>query len=190
MYPFDTIQRVYIACKNCRRRKVKCITSSPESACHRCRTKGLKCEYEATERQAERMRGPEPPPSSSGEYLPAPWPNVEQVHPSQLPHPPPAHPPPSMPFPGPPPGPSMNPTSGPVTMYQPQHHGNPHRHRHRHPYPHRAPRTPEPYTAPMPPAQQYPYQSYPSPYNQNNLNVPAQYPPAPALPSYSSSNSP
>ncbi|KAJ7054312.1 hypothetical protein C8F01DRAFT_502492 [Mycena amicta] len=39
--------RVAIACRNCRRRKIRCNTSEdpPVNPCQRCRAKGLNCEY-------------------------------------------------------------------------------------------------------------------------------------------------
>ncbi|KAK6966638.1 hypothetical protein R3P38DRAFT_3245764 [Favolaschia claudopus] len=47
---FTKRRRAFIACKNCRRRKVKCI-SSDYHPCRRCTVKGLKCEYYATEEE-------------------------------------------------------------------------------------------------------------------------------------------
>ncbi|KAK7050747.1 hypothetical protein R3P38DRAFT_2503291 [Favolaschia claudopus] len=44
---FLTRRRVIIACTNCRKRKVRCLTPEdpPSSPCDRCIKKGLKCEY-------------------------------------------------------------------------------------------------------------------------------------------------
>ncbi|KAF7325581.1 C6 finger domain [Mycena kentingensis (nom. inval.)] len=44
---FQKRRRAYIACSNCRRRKIKCITASDADyrPCTRCASKGLVCEY-------------------------------------------------------------------------------------------------------------------------------------------------
>ncbi|KAF7318679.1 C6 finger domain [Mycena chlorophos] len=44
---FTTRRRVIIACTNCRKRKIRCMTSeeSPVNPCERCEEKGLRCEY-------------------------------------------------------------------------------------------------------------------------------------------------
>ncbi|KAJ7191924.1 hypothetical protein GGX14DRAFT_578516 [Mycena pura] len=44
---FQKRRRAYIACSNCRRRKIKCITTSDADyrPCTRCSQKGLTCEY-------------------------------------------------------------------------------------------------------------------------------------------------
>ncbi|KAJ6537278.1 hypothetical protein DFH09DRAFT_1283651 [Mycena vulgaris] len=46
---FTRRRRVYIACSNCRRRKIRCITNeeSPEMPCERCARRGFTCEYRA-----------------------------------------------------------------------------------------------------------------------------------------------
>ncbi|KAJ7676798.1 hypothetical protein DFH06DRAFT_1317408 [Mycena polygramma] len=55
---FTKRRRAYVACANCRKRKIKCITVSEVdySPCTQCSLKGLKCEYSAV---------PEGSPSSS-----------------------------------------------------------------------------------------------------------------------------
>ncbi|KAJ6597483.1 hypothetical protein DFH09DRAFT_1272188 [Mycena vulgaris] len=44
-------RRVYVACLNCRRRKIKCVTAgdqaAPQNPCDRCTKRGLSCEYRA-----------------------------------------------------------------------------------------------------------------------------------------------
>ncbi|KAJ7142421.1 hypothetical protein C8R44DRAFT_725777 [Mycena epipterygia] len=44
---FTKPRRVYIACLNCRKRKIKCVTTeeSPDKPCERCAKRGLTCEY-------------------------------------------------------------------------------------------------------------------------------------------------
>ncbi|KAJ7491524.1 hypothetical protein B0H11DRAFT_1010279 [Mycena galericulata] len=51
-YTSEIPPRVQMACSNCRKRKVKCITQSEKTVCLRCQHNGLLCEYVATERQA------------------------------------------------------------------------------------------------------------------------------------------
>ncbi|KAJ7164461.1 hypothetical protein C8R46DRAFT_312748 [Mycena filopes] len=45
--PFMKRRRAYVACANCRKRKIKCISLSEVDyrPCTRCAAKGLKCEY-------------------------------------------------------------------------------------------------------------------------------------------------
>ncbi|KAJ7604325.1 hypothetical protein FB45DRAFT_957325 [Roridomyces roridus] len=38
-------RRAFIACTNCRRRKIKCVTDAETDPCDRCVRKGLGCEY-------------------------------------------------------------------------------------------------------------------------------------------------
>ncbi|KAF8145743.1 hypothetical protein K438DRAFT_1781658 [Mycena galopus ATCC 62051] len=44
---FLTRRRVIIACTNCRKRKIRCVTPEdpPQHPCNRCAKKGLKCQY-------------------------------------------------------------------------------------------------------------------------------------------------
>ncbi|KAG7097061.1 hypothetical protein E1B28_004449 [Marasmius oreades] len=51
-------RRAPMACRNCRKRKIKCVTNEdpPHNPCERCTRKGLHCEYVAV--------GDETPPSS------------------------------------------------------------------------------------------------------------------------------
>ncbi|KAJ7664103.1 hypothetical protein B0H17DRAFT_1256557 [Mycena rosella] len=55
---FTTRRRVYVACVNCRKRKIRCITAeeAPDKPCERCTRKGLTCEYLAV--SEERARSP------------------------------------------------------------------------------------------------------------------------------------
>ncbi|KAJ6532958.1 hypothetical protein B0H19DRAFT_1272626 [Mycena capillaripes] len=48
--PFMKRRRAYVACSNCRKRKIKCVTVSEVDyrPCTRCAQKGLKCEYFTT----------------------------------------------------------------------------------------------------------------------------------------------
>nr|GAT57127.1 C6 finger domain [Mycena chlorophos] len=45
LFPDAPRQRVPTACVRCRRRKIKCMTSSKDEDCQRCTKKGFKCEY-------------------------------------------------------------------------------------------------------------------------------------------------
>ncbi|KAJ7433700.1 hypothetical protein B0H11DRAFT_2374887 [Mycena galericulata] len=51
-YTSELPPRVQMACSNCRKRKVKCITQPEQMVCLRCQHNGLLCEYIATEKQA------------------------------------------------------------------------------------------------------------------------------------------
>ncbi|KAJ6540522.1 hypothetical protein B0H19DRAFT_1077928 [Mycena capillaripes] len=42
---FTQRKRIYVACIHCRKRKVRCVISSPNPQCERCTKKGLECEY-------------------------------------------------------------------------------------------------------------------------------------------------
>ncbi|KAF7300883.1 C6 finger domain [Mycena kentingensis (nom. inval.)] len=56
---FSTRRRVIIACTNCRKRKVRCLTAedSPVHPCTRCVAKGLRCEYiTVTDQREDRKR--------------------------------------------------------------------------------------------------------------------------------------
>ncbi|KAJ7731698.1 hypothetical protein DFH07DRAFT_991761 [Mycena maculata] len=59
--PFQTRRRVYIACLNCRKRKIKCMSDDSEmNPCTRCIRKGLVCRYvsvgEVTEQRTRAER--------------------------------------------------------------------------------------------------------------------------------------
>ncbi|KAJ6578326.1 hypothetical protein B0H19DRAFT_1062833 [Mycena capillaripes] len=45
--PFEVRRRTLVACSNCRKRKIKCVTEErvPRNPCVRCTKKGLHCEY-------------------------------------------------------------------------------------------------------------------------------------------------
>ncbi|KAJ7779380.1 hypothetical protein DFH07DRAFT_1055967 [Mycena maculata] len=62
---FEIPPRVAVACSNCRKRKVKCITESNETICLRCQHQGLFCQYVPTETRTERRSkdAGEPTPS-------------------------------------------------------------------------------------------------------------------------------
>ncbi|KAJ7468941.1 hypothetical protein B0H11DRAFT_1395204 [Mycena galericulata] len=67
---FTKRSRVYIACSNCRRRKIKCITDdSEQTSCARCMRKGLLCEYLAVndeQNAAAKRPGDAPRPPTTG----------------------------------------------------------------------------------------------------------------------------
>ncbi|KAJ7628792.1 hypothetical protein FB45DRAFT_1080049 [Roridomyces roridus] len=52
---FEPRTRVYMACVNCRRRRIKCKSGdSGENPCKRCVKRGLRCEYMSVEEQRQR----------------------------------------------------------------------------------------------------------------------------------------
>ncbi|KAJ7136953.1 hypothetical protein C8R44DRAFT_948704 [Mycena epipterygia] len=55
-----TRRRVVLACTNCRRRKIRCLTSEdpPKNPCERCVKKGLKCEYLPVADQGDELPSP------------------------------------------------------------------------------------------------------------------------------------
>ncbi|KAJ6532647.1 hypothetical protein B0H19DRAFT_1081678 [Mycena capillaripes] len=57
--PFLTRRRVIIACTNCRKRKIRCLTPEdpPLNPCDRCTEKGLKCEYITITNQKNQKAG-------------------------------------------------------------------------------------------------------------------------------------
>ncbi|KAF5393706.1 hypothetical protein D9757_000110 [Collybiopsis confluens] len=61
--PATRRRRAQIACKNCRKRKIKCVTNEepPHNPCERCRRKGLTCEYVA-------VGEPSPPSTPASEH--------------------------------------------------------------------------------------------------------------------------
>ncbi|KAJ6555981.1 hypothetical protein B0H19DRAFT_1071119 [Mycena capillaripes] len=63
-------KRAHIACLNCRRRKMKCISDQyEEKPCERCIQKGLQCEYVPVaeeQTQSVSVRSPTPDSSSGG----------------------------------------------------------------------------------------------------------------------------
>ncbi|KAJ7203335.1 hypothetical protein GGX14DRAFT_398918 [Mycena pura] len=63
-----TRMRTIIACKNCRKRKSRCITTEepPIYPCTRCRQNNLACEYVATVRQEAQISSQPPPGNASG----------------------------------------------------------------------------------------------------------------------------
>ncbi|KAJ7099851.1 hypothetical protein C8R43DRAFT_1244276 [Mycena crocata] len=62
-------RRVFIACLNCRKRKIKCMTDDTEQQpCDRCIRKGLLCEYLAVgDEDSTSARDPPPGRSSAGQ---------------------------------------------------------------------------------------------------------------------------
>ncbi|CAK5275074.1 unnamed protein product [Mycena citricolor] len=72
--PFTKRRRAYMACTNCRQRKIKCITSSEGDSrpCTRCAKRKLHCEYVAVPEelayQHEQSHSPEPGSSLSSQY--------------------------------------------------------------------------------------------------------------------------
>ncbi|KAF8124278.1 hypothetical protein K438DRAFT_1977603 [Mycena galopus ATCC 62051] len=79
---FSARRRVIIACTNCRKRKIRCITTEdpPQTPCNRCAKKNLQCEYitianqrdgASTNQEEESRRsesGPPPAGSLQGHY--------------------------------------------------------------------------------------------------------------------------
>ncbi|KIK65358.1 hypothetical protein GYMLUDRAFT_82608 [Collybiopsis luxurians FD-317 M1] len=63
--PATRRRRAQIACRNCRKRKIKCVTNEepPHNPCERCRRKGLTCEYVA-------VGEPSPPSTPASEHPP------------------------------------------------------------------------------------------------------------------------
>ncbi|KAK7061643.1 hypothetical protein R3P38DRAFT_3166623 [Favolaschia claudopus] len=57
-------RRAMIACSNCRRRKIKCVTTEepPRKPCQRCTKRGLVCEYVAVEDDEPDTTPESPPP--------------------------------------------------------------------------------------------------------------------------------
>ncbi|KAJ7676652.1 hypothetical protein DFH06DRAFT_1428293 [Mycena polygramma] len=62
---FTKRTRIYVACINCRKRKVRCITTddSEEKPCKRCTEKGLSCSYLAVCEERDNPPQNPPPPS-------------------------------------------------------------------------------------------------------------------------------
>ncbi|KAJ6556998.1 hypothetical protein DFH09DRAFT_548063 [Mycena vulgaris] len=69
---FQKPKRKYVACLNCRNRKIKCISDSEDTPCERCTRRGYLCEYKAvcevSEEQAKAGSHGGPRPSLS--YMP------------------------------------------------------------------------------------------------------------------------
>ncbi|KAJ7085127.1 hypothetical protein B0H15DRAFT_802083 [Mycena belliarum] len=62
MEAFTQPRRIYIACLNCRARKVKCISPEDGTSCARCTKKGVQCEYLAVPEEHARSAAPAPRP--------------------------------------------------------------------------------------------------------------------------------
>ncbi|KAJ7779381.1 hypothetical protein DFH07DRAFT_765668 [Mycena maculata] len=60
---FEIPPRVVVACSNCRKRKVKCITESNETICLRCQHHRLSCQYVPTDTKRRSRGAGEPTPS-------------------------------------------------------------------------------------------------------------------------------
>ncbi|KAJ7129901.1 hypothetical protein C8R43DRAFT_674430 [Mycena crocata] len=60
LVPFTKRRRTYVACKACRKRKIKCISTGEDMPCKRCAERGFKCEFipVAEERRRERAGRP------------------------------------------------------------------------------------------------------------------------------------
>ncbi|KAJ7104886.1 hypothetical protein C8R44DRAFT_746146 [Mycena epipterygia] len=107
---FNRRRRVYIACLNCRKRKIKCLNEeSLQRPCERCIRKGLICEYIPVANEQAQSAGSNPPPPTQfgfGHRPPAPYSPPPAVHPA----------------------PAFNPTpayggyNGPSNVVQPQQH--------------------------------------------------------------------
>ncbi|KAJ6550064.1 hypothetical protein B0H19DRAFT_1264927 [Mycena capillaripes] len=71
--PFELQKRVFVACTNCRERKVKCMARPKQQPCMRCVQHGLVCEYVSTKKQrahgskrkTRRLSNPGTPTSST-----------------------------------------------------------------------------------------------------------------------------
>ncbi|KAJ7275750.1 hypothetical protein C8J57DRAFT_1589863 [Mycena rebaudengoi] len=80
--PFVKRRRAYVACTNCRQRKVRCVSPSEvgDEPCNRCSKRGLKCEYIAIPDNQETSSGgdstttPEPLSGSNSPDGPPPAP--------------------------------------------------------------------------------------------------------------------
>ncbi|KAJ7443540.1 hypothetical protein FB451DRAFT_1189997 [Mycena latifolia] len=80
-------KRIYIACVHCRKRKIRCITSSEYDSCERCARKGLECEYLPIPveqiQQPSQTSGWDGPPARSatpGPHMPISWTQAPQTH--------------------------------------------------------------------------------------------------------------
>ncbi|KAJ7779483.1 hypothetical protein DFH07DRAFT_765763 [Mycena maculata] len=51
-------RRIYVACLNCRRRKIRCIATEETEPCERCTKKKLTCEYMAVSEENAKLGGP------------------------------------------------------------------------------------------------------------------------------------
>ncbi|KAJ7122448.1 hypothetical protein C8R44DRAFT_736140 [Mycena epipterygia] len=67
---FRKRRRVHIACRHCRRRKIKCVITeeSPDKPCERCAKRGLRCEYISVANQ--QTHPPSPTSAQSGREEP------------------------------------------------------------------------------------------------------------------------
>ncbi|KAJ7615982.1 hypothetical protein FB45DRAFT_1106894 [Roridomyces roridus] len=87
--PDARFRRAYVACVNCRRRKVKCVPTSENDwtqPCVRCQRKGLECESALAQKPDDLARAPaRPTPStSSGHSHPRSGWSPQPSHPSNM----------------------------------------------------------------------------------------------------------
>ncbi|KAJ7772253.1 hypothetical protein B0H16DRAFT_166810 [Mycena metata] len=70
---FLSRRRVIIACTNCRKRKIRCLTPEepPENPCERCVKRGLRCEYITVTNQQDSARDKEQPEHASKRSSPS-----------------------------------------------------------------------------------------------------------------------
>ncbi|KAJ7339723.1 hypothetical protein DFH08DRAFT_963771 [Mycena albidolilacea] len=79
--PFEQTTRVAVACRNCRERKVKCMTTSQEKPCMRCERNELECQYVSIDKQKARGSGSKPPGHSSSGHPPRkPFPQAPPIN--------------------------------------------------------------------------------------------------------------
>ncbi|KAJ7115722.1 hypothetical protein C8R44DRAFT_739471 [Mycena epipterygia] len=89
-----TRRRVVLACTNCRRRKIRCLTSEDPSKnpCERCVKKGLKCEYLRVADQGDELPTPtsktQTPQLAPEGHRSAPPKSAQHTSPSYSPGPP------------------------------------------------------------------------------------------------------
>ncbi|KAJ7729760.1 hypothetical protein B0H16DRAFT_1775607 [Mycena metata] len=144
-------KRIYLACVNCRRRKVRCITAGEDTPCQRCVKHGLLCDYVPVSLEREKSLFAIPPGEGSTSTPPSTMP------PSWSQAPPPHsayghghHAPPSAPY--------FNPSHGQPAA--PPHFNSVPGFR-----PDRSHPVPPPFPHPAPPSFPYPHGTNPFPQN-------------------------
>ncbi|KAJ7478283.1 hypothetical protein FB451DRAFT_1452594 [Mycena latifolia] len=95
-------RRTILACSNCRKRKIRCITTEqpPKNPCARCTKKGLSCEYVAAPDVEEHSSSRPQTPDTHGAHRSD---ARASSGPSSVPPGMPRGPPPALPYTGPPP---------------------------------------------------------------------------------------
>ncbi|KAJ7456128.1 hypothetical protein FB451DRAFT_1277046 [Mycena latifolia] len=82
MEAFTQPRRIYIACVNCRARKVKCISPEDGQPCARCTKKRIECEYLAVPEEQARSSSTAPGGQRSGKHPPRPSASTPQMPPA------------------------------------------------------------------------------------------------------------